>query len=101
MGLGSLERDQNARILERNNVKKSTSILSNLYRVDDRAIKFKQARNELVKITNDYLAQHFQDDINSREQINSIEEAEWRRHVKLKKRGLLESEKSGNYSFLK
>ena len=67
----------NDKILQKNNIKKSTSILSNLYRIDDRAIKFKQARNELMKLTNDYLSKHFEKESNSRDLINSIEEAEW------------------------
>lgn len=69
----SPSREINEEILDKNNFRKGTSILTNLYRIDDRgnqiyflfiyllllAIKFKQATNELLKRTNNYLSQHF------------------------------------------
>ena len=52
------------------------------------AIKFKQAKNELIKITNSYLSQHFQKQVNSRDIIRSIEEADWRKKKQARKQGM-------------
>ncbi|CDW85234.1 UNKNOWN [Stylonychia lemnae] len=84
----SPQREVNEEIIDKNNVKKGTSILSNLYRIDDRAIKFKQAKNELLKITNTYLSRHFTKQTNSRDMIRTIEENDWKFKKRAKKLGL-------------
>lgn len=64
----------NEKIIEKNKDKKTNSILSNLYKIDDRAIKFKQAKNELIKMTNSYLSRHFEKQTNSRDLLTTIQE---------------------------
>lgn len=73
------KQNRNVEILLKNNIKKSGSILSNLYRIDDRAVKYKQAKQELMRMTNQYFMKHYEHQQNSRYLISSIEEQEWRR----------------------
>eukprot|EP00347_Sterkiella_histriomuscorum_P008229 403345884 len=84
----SPQRELNEDILDKNNFRKTSSILSNLYRIDDRAIKFKQAKNELLKITNSYLSTHFAQQTNSRDMIRTIEENDWKFKKKARKLGI-------------
>jgi hypothetical protein len=96
-------REINDDIMEKNNFKKGKSILNNLYRIDDRsksllnfiAIKFKQAKNQILTLTNKYLQQHYVKGKNSRDAIKSIEENDWKEKKRAKKLGLdVESDKT-------
>ena len=71
--------------MEKNTSRRCASILSNLYKIDDRTIKYKQAQTELLKMTNGYLAKHFEVQGNSRDLISKIEEMEWLNNHKTRK----------------
>jgi hypothetical protein len=69
----SPRRDYNLEILETNKSKKSISILSNLYKVDARTIRFKKAREEILRKQREITEARGMKKENSRGIINMIQ----------------------------
>jgi len=56
-----VSKQSNDRILNLNNQKKKKTLLSNLYKVDDRSINFHQAKEGLLRMTKEYVVRHSQE----------------------------------------
>ena len=80
--------EKNLEIIDKNNNKKKKTILSNLYRIDDRTINFHQAKQGLFNLTTFYLAKHQEKQANSRDMVQNIEEREWKRKKMALDKGL-------------
>lgn len=85
-----LSRQSNNQILDHNNQKKKQTLLSSLYKVDDRSINFPHAKEGLLRMTREYVEMHSNEGkikIDTEEVVQQVKELEWNRKQKLRLSG--------------